>query len=238
MYDFWWNVLTKKARVFWGRNDRLWWRMRLVSRNCWNMSTRIRWIIYATQVWKKYLCYDAVHLIKNVRNNLLKCKWFIFPQFEFSGFKDPINVPGGEIAWKSFHDVFERDASLHANLREAPKLTAKVLHPGNCKQNVPNALAIFDETTIAAVKSYFPEKAGKFLTLLSKWWVLSNSKARYSTANYLGNAAVTGDKKPSFLRAMTDWIQNWQEKKILNCEKFTLTSQTASAFVRTLKCHP
>ena len=127
---------------------------------------------------KIYLCYDTVHLIKNVRNNLLKCKWFIFLQFEFSGFKDPINVPGGEIAWKSFHDVFERDASLHANLREAPKLTAKVLHPGNCKQNVPNALAIFDETTIAAVKSYFPEKASAaaFLTLFSKWWVLSNSK--------------------------------------------------------------
>ena len=36
---------------------------------------------------------------------------------------------------------------------------------------------------------------------------------------------------------MTDWIQNWQEKKIPNCEKFTLTSQTASAFVRTLKYH-
>ena len=69
------------------------------------------------------------------------------------------------------------------------------------------------------------------------WWVLSNSKTRYSTARYLGNAAVTGDNKPSFLRAMTDWIQNWQEKKILNCEKFTLTSQTASAFVGTLKNH-
>ena len=147
---------------------------------------------------------------------VINCKWFIFPPFQLSGFKDPINVPGGVIAWKTFHDVFQRDANLHANLRKAPKPTTKVLHPGNCKQNVPNALAIFDETTIAAVKSYFPEKAGKFLTLLSKWWVLSNSKARYSTANYLGNAAVTGDKKPSFLRAMTDWIQNWQEKKIPN----------------------
>ena len=89
------------------------------------------------------------------------------------------------------------------------------------------------------MKSYFPEKASAaaFLTLFSKWWVLSNSKARYSTANYLGNAVVIGDNKQSFLSAMTDWIQNWQEKKIPNCEKFTLTSQTASAVVRTLKCH-
>ena len=46
---------------------------------------------------KIYLCYDAVHLLKNVRNNLLKCKRFILAPFEFSGFKDPINVPGGEM---------------------------------------------------------------------------------------------------------------------------------------------
>ena len=105
---------------------------------------------------KIYLCYDTAHLTKNVHNNLLKCKRFIFPQFEFSGFIDPINVPVGEIAWKTFYDVFERDANLHANLRIAPKLTIKVLQPGDCKQNVPNALAIFDETSIAAAKSYFP----------------------------------------------------------------------------------
>ena len=94
-------------------------------------------------------------------------------------------------------------------MRKTPKVTTKVLHPGNCKQNVPNALAVFDETTIAAEKSLFPKKASDaaFITLFSKWWVLSNSIARYSTANYLGNAAVTGDNKPPFLREMADWIQ-------------------------------
>ena len=40
-----------------------------------------------------------------------------------------------------------------------------------------------------------------------------------------------------FLGAVADLIQNWQEKKIPYCEKLTLTSQTASAFVRTLKYH-
>ena len=98
---------------------------------------------------------------------------------------------------------------------------------------------MFDEAKIAAVNLYFPEKssAAAFLTLFSKWWVLCNSKARYSTAIYLGNAAVIGDNKSSFSRAMADWIRNWQEKKIPNCKKFTLTSQTASAFVRMLKCY-
>ena len=69
---------------------------------------------------KIYFCYDAVHLIKNVPNILLKCKRFIFSPFEFSAFKDPVNFPGGEITWKTFHDVFQRDANLHDNLRKAP----------------------------------------------------------------------------------------------------------------------
>ena len=64
---------------------------------------------------KIYLCYDAVHLIKNVRNILLKFEQFTFPQFKFSGFTDPINVPGGESVWKTLHDVFKRDTNLHAN---------------------------------------------------------------------------------------------------------------------------
>ena len=51
---------------------------------------------------KIYLCYDAVYLIKNVRNNLLKCKRFLFPPFGFPGFKDPINVPGGKLHGKPF----------------------------------------------------------------------------------------------------------------------------------------
>ena len=111
---------------------------------------------------------SPIHSVKNVHSNLLKCTRLLFPPFEFSGLKDLINVPGREIALKIFHDVFE--ANLHFNFRIAPKPMTKILHPDNCKQNFPNDLAMFDETTIAAVKSYFPEKAcaAAFLTLLSK----------------------------------------------------------------------
>ena len=80
---------------------------------------------------KIYLFYDAVHLVRNIRSNLLNYKRFIFPSFKFDGFKDPINVPDGEIKWKVFHDVHEKDDLLEANLRKAPKLTTKVLDPGN-----------------------------------------------------------------------------------------------------------
>ena len=62
----------------------------------------------------------------------------------------------GNISWKDFKDVHEEDAKLKANLRTAPKLTYEVLHPGHNKQNVNLALAILHDTTIAAIKSYFP----------------------------------------------------------------------------------
>ena len=58
---------------------------------------------------KIYLFYDAFHLMNNIRNNLLNCKRFIFPSFKFDAFKDPINVPGGEIKWKFFYDVHEKE---------------------------------------------------------------------------------------------------------------------------------
>ena len=106
---------------------------------------------------KVYLMYDSVHLMKNIRNNLLKYKRFIFPAFTFSDFIDDISCEAGEISWKLFHDVYEKDLKLQGNLKKAPKLSARALHPGNNKQSVPLALSIFHETTSAAIKSYFPE---------------------------------------------------------------------------------
>ncbi|XP_047127382.1 uncharacterized protein LOC124808407 [Hydra vulgaris] len=159
--------------------------------------------------------------------------------FNFNGFKEPIIVCGGEIKWSTFHNIYEKDLTLNAGLRKAPKITMKVLHPGNFKQNVSLALAIFDETTSAAIHSYFPDVKGSadFLTLFNKWWVLSNSKCQYSACNILGNAVVSGDKKPEFLRETAHWIEVWQSQKIPNCEKFTLSVQTAAALIRTLNSH-
>ena len=69
-------------------------------------------------------------------------KRFIFPAFEYNDFQGPISFKGGQVSWKLFHNVFEKDNLLEANLRKAPKITHKVLHPGNCKQKVPVILAI------------------------------------------------------------------------------------------------
>ena len=70
---------------------------------------------------KIYLLHDAVHLINTVRNNLLNYKSFIFPDFEYDGFKDPILLKDGQISWELFHDAFEKDSMLEDNLRKSSK---------------------------------------------------------------------------------------------------------------------
>ena len=94
---------------------------------------------------------------------------------------------------------------LQSNLKKAHKLSYQVLHPGNKKQNVPLALAIFHETTTAAFESHFPERedTSKFLKMINTWWLISNSK-EMSHPNPLGNAVRVGDGKTDFLEAFLE----------------------------------
>ena len=185
-----------------------------------------------------YLFYDPVHLIKNVRNNLLARKQFLFPPFICKELYDDVVVAGGQISWSLLHEVHTKDSQCQANLRAAPKLTKTVLHPGNCKQSVPVALAVFDPTTRAAILQYCPlaQDAADFLKLFHTWWVISNSKERFKQNNWLGNASVCGDGKPLFLRMFAQWLQEWQNQKLPNCQKFTLSGQTSAALIHTAKC--
>jgi len=188
---------------------------------------------------KVYLFFDSVHIVKNIRNNLLQRKRFLFPDFYSAQLYDEVKVSAGEIRWRLLHEIHEKDQSLQANMKAAPKLTANVLHPGNCKQSVPIALAIFHPTTSAAIKTYFPDKveSAEFLNLFHTWWTISNSKNRFNQSHRLGSAATHGDNKPAFLREFADWIQRWDSMKISRAECFTLSSQTSSALRRTLRCH-
>ena len=187
---------------------------------------------------KVYLFYDTVHLIKNVRNNLLSKTSLVFPKSCFFEFNDDVIVNPGEISWRLLHDVHERDQKLDAYLRKAPKVTNKVLHPGKYKQNVQLALNIFRETTVAAISYYLPNSndAVGFLKLFNTWWTISNSKYRYCFDHYIGRPAIQNDNKPGFLREMAAWLKRWDNSKMPNCEKFTLSTQASSALQRNLLC--
>ena len=179
-----------------------------------------------------YLFFDTVHLLKNIRNNLLNSKKFVFPAFDFSINDIQCSSQNGYITWRNIHDIYDQDCALKANLRKAPKLTYQSLHPGNKKQNVTLALSVFDSTTIAACKSYFPDRddVTAFLTLINHWWLICNSKHRFCS-NPLSNAVVPNDGKISFLDAMATWIEDWSSSTCTFC----LSKQTADALVRTLR---
>ena len=121
-------------------------------------------------------------------------------------------------------DTYEKDCALQANLRKAPRLNLKVLHPGNNKQSVPLALAIIHEATTTG-ESHFPEKSNSadFLRLLNIWRIISNSKTQFLPNNPVGNAAIIGDNKPKFLRSFAAWVAKWQNEKTPCFETITLT---------------
>ena len=120
--------------------------------------------------------------------------------------------PAGYIRWDNLYHIYEKNKELKSNLRKAPKLSCIVLHPGNNKQNVPLELAVIHETTISAARSYFPNRrdVGNFLEIFNTWWIISNSKKRFSP-NILGNAVINGNKKTEILRALVDWIEQWHQ---------------------------
>ena len=172
-----------------------------------------------------YVQFDTVHLLKNIRNNLLAVKCFDLKEFKFSSPSISITISAGLVSWSSFHKIHEEDLRLSAHLRAAPKINYPVLHPGNKKQSVPLALAIFEETTACAFRLYLPEDntTPNFLDLIHTWWLVVNSKEPYHP-DIRGNALIFGDCKPEFLRAMNSWLTKWETST-----KFGLSRQTFSA---------
>ena len=135
-----------------------------------------------------YLMFDTVHLIKNVRNNLLAHS-FEVPHCRLTLPETVHEFPAGGVYWACRHRVHEHDIKECGKLRKATKINYSVLHPGNKKLSVSLALAIFDPTTTTAISSYHPEEivTPSFLDLFYSWWLIVNSKQRFHT-NSIGKA--------------------------------------------------
>ena len=116
---------------------------------------------------------------------------------------DKVRVTGGEISWSLLYHVHEKDAECQANLRAAPKLSNTLLHPGNCKQSVPVALAIFDLSTIAAILKFFPQAQDSADFIIFSCMVdVSNSKQRFRNGHRLRDAAVEHVLRPHFFGSL------------------------------------
>ena len=62
---------------------------------------------------KTYLFFDNVHLVKNIRNNLLNGKKFVFPPFGFDDGNLSVNCPAGYITWSDLHKIYDKDQALY-----------------------------------------------------------------------------------------------------------------------------
>ena len=50
--------------------------------------------------------------MKNIRNNLLNGKKFVFPEFIYDGLNTDINFLAGFIQWKDLYDIYEKDKRI------------------------------------------------------------------------------------------------------------------------------
>ena len=150
---------------------------------------------------------------------------------EFSCIANEISmhVPAGFVRWSYLHPIQAKDLDLNAHLRKAPKVNYKVLHPGNNKKSVPLALAIFEETTIAAIRGYLPGKqsTADFPQLFHFWWLIVNSKEIFHP-NPIGNALKMNDSRCDLLRMIGLWLEKWRDNKTLG-----LSKQTFDALIKT-----
>ena len=176
-----------------------------------------------------YLLFDTVHIVKNIRNNLLSTKFFQIPALETTLVDVSINITPGPIYWSIFHRVHEKDLTIECHVRKAPKISYQALHPGNNKQSVPLALSIFHPTTITAIRQYFPEDTttSSFLNLIHNWWLVVNAKERFHP-DVIGNALTASDGKIEFLNMFANWLSDWRESK-----KHGLSRQSFDALIST-----
>ena len=59
-----------------------------------------------------YIFFDTVHLIKNIRNNLLHAKKFVFPEFSYNKNNTQLHCPQGYINWADLYNIYCKDEEL------------------------------------------------------------------------------------------------------------------------------
>ena len=94
-------------------------------------------------------------------------------------------------------------------------------------------MSIFHDTTIAAIKNYFPSRqdVAGFLSAINVWWKIVNSKQEFYLDD-IANAITLGDGKIDFLRAFAEWLENWLKN---GSASFRFSKQTMQALIWTLR---
>ncbi len=184
-----------------------------------------------------FLLFDAVHNFKNIYNNFVGRKEFIYPAF--------IQTP--PVAKAMFDHIEEMyTLELGKPVKMAYKLNDKVLHPSNIeKTNVQLADSLFHESTIGGLRYYsehgHPEWAdtANFLQVIRNWWNIVNVKGptvgkrkRNKFMNPVSKDDLTNLEK---LKTFAKWFSQWRDNTKSNGMKTGLTDETFLAVIQTTK---
>ena len=140
---------------------------------------------------KLFLLFDAVHILKGLRNN-----WINLKNYKKT-FSFPLLTPLGPDENKLLRASFAELEQIYINvmeciLKKAPALSWKALHPHALeRQSVSLALKVFTQTNVAALKHFGPadatmenwEGTSTFIAMVCKWWDIINVHHPYKGRN-------------------------------------------------------
>ncbi len=192
-----------------------------------NITPENPWFIHNNQ--KYFVMFDPPHLLKCVRNNLMK-----YP-FKFGMYT---------ASWKDIEKFYNNDNTL--TIRTAPKLTVKHLHPnGFSKMKVKYATQVFSHTVAAAICTYvstgkLPPSASGTAELLSMFDSLfdcvnsstihSTKKMKCAMSNATSHQGFSSNIVTGRIKCLKGWLvtlnailQIWEHLKTMHDFNFLLT---------------
>lgn len=152
---------------------------------------------------KIYGVYDICHLIKSLRNIMMK---------------NDIETPDGKVSWRIIKKLYEID-SQNSSTRLCPKLTPKHIAPGNFdKMKVKYATQIFSHTVSSAIRTlvrigHYKDcentalSTADFVEKINKLFDCLNSHVLYDKNPYR-SALCKNNNIEAYLKEMKVYFQN------------------------------
>ena len=86
------------------------------------------WHPVYTDATKTFAFFDIIHLIKNIRKNLLNQKKFVCPSFQLGQFRDAVDLPEGFISRRILHELYNRVGEIQVYLRKTLNVRLSILN--------------------------------------------------------------------------------------------------------------
>lgn len=196
-----------------------------------------------------FFMYDAVHLLKCIRNNWLNQRdanqTMKYPEYS----PDSIYYENHRTEcapFKTLKQLYRLEST--SLLKQGYKLSAKAISPSNLeRQNVKLAVQIFNEYVVQSLLTLgrqhsltYHSSVANYINLIYTWWTIMNvqshNKGIKTNNNYAkpltGNTDADNHK---FLKSFSNWLEVWGKMDTvggkLSRETFTALKHTTHAII-------